>query len=149
MVGTSIVGDYEFPHGEEQLMFRTNSRLLRAVGRPNIGQSDRSATWAKWNLLLWLGKQPPSVSAVHASWFLSRGRSVNEECEVKSQAAKMLDGAIVTFLFLFAAAAPNSIAATQSAWLIGLALWLARFPFSPRPTGMSCNRSLRFLAAPF
>ena len=115
-------------------MFRTNSRLLRAVGRPNIGQSDRSATWAKWNLLLWLGKQPPSVSAVHASWFLSRGRSVNEECEVKSQAAKMLDGAIVTFLFLFAAAAPDSIAATQSAWLIGLALWLARFTFRPRPT---------------
>ncbi len=45
----------------------------------------------------------------------------------------MLDGAIVAFLFVFAAAAPNSIAATQSAWLIGMALWLARFAFRPRP----------------
>jgi hypothetical protein len=51
----------------------------------------------------------------------------------KSQAARVLDGAIVAFLFVFAAAAPNSIAATQSAWLIGLALWLARFAFRPRP----------------
>lgn len=34
---TGIVGDYEFPEGEEQGMFRANSRLLRAVGRPNIG----------------------------------------------------------------------------------------------------------------
>lgn len=59
---------------------------------------------------------------------------MSEEYEVKSHAAKVLDGAIVTFLFLFAAAAPNSIAATQSAWLIGLALWLGRFAFRPRPT---------------
>jgi len=59
---------------------------------------------------------------------------VNEEYDVKSRTAKVLDAAIVAFLFLFAAAAPNSIAATQSAWLIGLALWLARFAFRPRPT---------------
>lgn len=58
---------------------------------------------------------------------------MKEERELRSQAAKVLDGAIVAFLFVFAAAAPNSIAATQSAWLIGLALWLARFAFRPRP----------------
>jgi hypothetical protein len=57
---------------------------------------------------------------------------VTEKYEVKSQAAKVLDGAIVAFLFLFAAAAPNSIAATQSAWLVGMALWLARLAFRPR-----------------
>lgn len=57
---------------------------------------------------------------------------VTEEYEVKTQAARVVDGAIVAFLFLFAAAAPNSIAATQSAWLIGMALWLARFAFRPR-----------------
>jgi len=57
---------------------------------------------------------------------------VKSESQTKSQAAKVLDVAIVTFLFVFAAAAPNSIAATQSAWLIGLALWLARFAFRPR-----------------
>ena len=45
----------------------------------------------------------------------------------------MLDGAIVAFLFLFAAAAPNSIAAAQSAWLVGMVLWLARFAVKPRP----------------
>src|SRR5258705_4646389 len=49
-----------------------------------------------------------------------------------SWAAKVLDAAIVTFLFVFAAAAPNSIAATQSAWLVGLALWLVRFALRPR-----------------
>jgi len=60
-------------------------------------------------------------------------KHVTEEIESKSQAARALDGAIVVFLFLFAAAAPNSIAATQSAWLVGLTLWLARFAFRPRP----------------
>jgi hypothetical protein len=58
---------------------------------------------------------------------------VTKQREAKSRAAKMLDGAIVAFLFVFAAAAPNSIAATQCAWLIGMALWLARFLFRPRP----------------
>lgn len=56
-----------------------------------------------------------------------------KEDQIDSQAARVLDRAIVVFLFVFAAAAPNSIAATQSAWLIGLALWLARFAFLPRP----------------
>ncbi len=45
----------------------------------------------------------------------------------------MVDATVVTFLFVFAAAAPNSIAVTQGAWLVGLALWLARFAFTPRP----------------
>jgi hypothetical protein len=45
----------------------------------------------------------------------------------------MLDSAIVACLFLFAFAAPNSIAATQTAWLLGMALWLLRFAFRPRP----------------
>ncbi len=37
---TSIVGDYEIPEGEDQRMFRVSSRLLRAIGRPNIGRPD-------------------------------------------------------------------------------------------------------------
>jgi O-antigen ligase len=57
---------------------------------------------------------------------------VKEEPQLKSQAAKVLDGAIVAFLFIFAVAAPNSIAATQSAWLVGIALWLLRLAFRPR-----------------
>jgi hypothetical protein len=34
---TSIVGDYELPEGEDIWTYRAGSRLLRAVGRPNIG----------------------------------------------------------------------------------------------------------------
>ncbi len=45
----------------------------------------------------------------------------------------MLDVAIVAVLFLFAVAAPNSIAATQTAWLLGLTIWLLRFILPPRP----------------
>ena len=58
---------------------------------------------------------------------------MTEQRETESQTARVLDGGIVAFLFVFAAAAPNSIAATQSAWLVGLALWLLRFAFRPRP----------------
>ena len=64
---------------------------------------------------------------------MSERKSVTEDHEVKGWAAKALDSAIVAFLFVFAAAAPNSIAATQTAWLIGLALWLVRFVFRPQP----------------
>lgn len=35
---TGIVGDYEIPENEEQRMFRSGSRLLRAIGRPNIAR---------------------------------------------------------------------------------------------------------------
>lgn len=36
---TGIVGDYEPPEGEEPWMFRAESRLLRIIGRPNIGRT--------------------------------------------------------------------------------------------------------------
>jgi O-Antigen ligase len=55
------------------------------------------------------------------------------EQQAKSTGAKVLDAGIIVFLFLFVAFAPNSIAATQSAWLIGGLLWLVRFAFRPRP----------------
>jgi hypothetical protein len=44
-----------------------------------------------------------------------------------------LDRAIIVCLFLIAVFAPHSIAATQTAWLVGMALWVARFAFYPRP----------------
>ncbi|HEX3280856.1 MAG TPA: O-antigen ligase family protein [Pyrinomonadaceae bacterium] len=63
---------------------------------------------------------------------------MKKENQDKSQVAKVLDSAIIACLFLFAIAAPNSIAATQTAWLLGMALWLLRFAFYPRP---KLNRS--------
>jgi len=44
-----------------------------------------------------------------------------------------LERATVACLFLFAVAAPHSIAGTQGAWILGMALWLARFFVRPRP----------------
>jgi hypothetical protein len=44
-----------------------------------------------------------------------------------------LDRAIVAALFLLVIAAPNSIAATQTAWLLGMLFWALRFAVWPRP----------------
>jgi O-antigen ligase len=44
-----------------------------------------------------------------------------------------LERATVASLFLLAVAAPHSIAVTQGAWILGMALWLARFFVRPRP----------------
>jgi hypothetical protein len=44
-----------------------------------------------------------------------------------------LDRLIIGCLFLFAVAAPHSIAATQTAWLLGMLFWVARFACYPRP----------------
>jgi Na+-translocating ferredoxin:NAD+ oxidoreductase RnfA subunit len=49
------------------------------------------------------------------------------------RASVQLDRAVTGCLFAFALCAPHSIAATQAAWLLGLALWLARFLVRPRP----------------
>jgi hypothetical protein len=59
--------------------------------------------------------------------------NIPEQQQAKSTGAKILDSAILVFLFLFVASAPNSIAATQSSWLLGMLLWLVRFAFRPRP----------------
>lgn len=37
---TGIAGDYDPPDGEEPWTFHADSRLLRAIGRPNIGRSE-------------------------------------------------------------------------------------------------------------
>jgi len=47
--------------------------------------------------------------------------------------AKWLERAIVAALFLFVLAAPHSIAATQTAWLLGLLFWVLRLAIWPRP----------------
>jgi O-Antigen ligase len=39
----------------------------------------------------------------------------------------------IACVFLIAVFAPHSIAATQTAWLVGMFLWLLRFAFYPRP----------------
>jgi O-antigen ligase len=44
-----------------------------------------------------------------------------------------LERAIIAALFLFVMAAPHSIAATQTAWLLGLLFWILRLAVWPRP----------------
>ena len=44
-----------------------------------------------------------------------------------------LDRLIILWLFVMALAAPHSIAATQSAWLLGMLCWTLRFALRPRP----------------
>ncbi|PYS23451.1 MAG: hypothetical protein DMF72_09510 [Acidobacteria bacterium] len=44
-----------------------------------------------------------------------------------------LERTIVAAMFLFVIAAPNSIAATQTAWMLGMLFWLLRFLVWPRP----------------
>lgn len=58
---------------------------------------------------------------------------MTERVEATSGAAKLVDAAIVVCLFVFVLSAPHSIAGTQGAWLLGMALWLVRFVFRPRP----------------
>lgn len=47
--------------------------------------------------------------------------------------AVWLERAILGALFLFVIAAPNSIAATQAAWFLGLVFWVLRFTVWPKP----------------
>lgn len=44
-----------------------------------------------------------------------------------------LERATVAFLFLYAAAAPHSIAVTQTAWLLAMLCWVLRLCVRPRP----------------
>jgi hypothetical protein len=49
------------------------------------------------------------------------------------QISTWLERCVLACLFLIAAFAPHSIAVTQAAWLLGMALWVVRFAFYPRP----------------
>jgi O-Antigen ligase/PDZ domain len=51
----------------------------------------------------------------------------------RTSPAKLLNAVIVGCLFVFAFAAPHSIAGAQTAWLAGMSLWVIRFAFRPRP----------------
>ena len=47
---------------------------------------------------------------------------------------KLISNGIIACLFVIALFAPHSVAVTQTAWLIGMTLWVVRFAFYPRPT---------------
>jgi hypothetical protein len=49
-------------------------------------------------------------------------------------ATKLISNGIIVCIFGMALFAPHSVALTQTAWLTGMALWVARFAFFPRPT---------------
>lgn len=48
-------------------------------------------------------------------------------------ATKLISNGIIVCVFLVALFAPHSIAFTQTAWLVGMGLFVARFAFYPRP----------------
>src|SRR2546423_11517542 len=50
-----------------------------------------------------------------------------------SSLSSWLERATVACLFLFALAAPHSIAGAQAAWLLAVLFWVARFFVRPRP----------------
>src|ERR1044072_2877482 len=50
------------------------------------------------------------------------------------QISTWLERGVVGCLFIVALFAPHSIAVTQAAWLLGMALWVARLAVYPRPT---------------
>src|SRR5687767_11818364 len=52
---------------------------------------------------------------------------------VAMEISNALSKGVIACVFLIALFAPHSIAVTQSAWLLGIALWAARFAFYPRP----------------
>src|SRR5256714_12831482 len=52
----------------------------------------------------------------------------------RMQISTWLERAIIVCLFIIAIFAPHSIAVTQTAWLLGMTFWVARFAFYPRPT---------------
>ena len=50
-----------------------------------------------------------------------------------SPAITWIERGIVGCIVIFTIFAPHSIAVTQTAWSLGLALWVLRFAFYPRP----------------
>ena len=46
---------------------------------------------------------------------------------------RVVENGVIACLFLIAVFAPHSIAVTQTAWLVGMAFWVLRFAFFPRP----------------
>lgn len=56
-----------------------------------------------------------------------------QNSNLKSSFSSWCERAIVGCIFLIAVFAPHSIAATQTAWLLGLFFWVLRFAGHPRP----------------
>jgi membrane-associated protease RseP (regulator of RpoE activity) len=67
---------------------------------------------------------------------VKKNESLNSELQPSpftlSRFVSGLDRAIIAWLFVMAAAAPHSIAATQIAWLCGMLLWVVRLVVRPR-----------------
>ena len=53
--------------------------------------------------------------------------------ETENKIARLLERAAFVFLILMILSAPHSIAATQTAWLLGMTAWLVSCVFKPRP----------------
>lgn len=68
------------------------------------------------------------------------------ETSKESSAARFLDRTAFVFLILMVIFAPHSIAATQTAWLIGMLAWMIRLTLRPRPGIKAGNLGLLLCA---
>src|SRR5258707_6469135 len=64
---------------------------------------------------------------------MTTAQSVKSKEITTGPLAAWLERGVLGALFLFVIAAPNSIAATQMAWFLGLLFWVLRFTVWPRP----------------
>ncbi len=66
--------------------------------------------------------------------------------ETENKIGLWLERTAFVFLVLMTLSAPHSIAATQTAWLLGMVFWIARFFVKPRPKFIKTVLFIPFLA---
>jgi O-antigen ligase len=71
--------------------------------------------------------------ARHSSFRVHRSALLSSLIPHPSSLTLWLERATVVCLFLYALAAPHSIAGTQTAWLLAMLFWVARLLLKPRP----------------
>jgi len=76
----------------------------------------------------------PSVEILNEINHRGHRETINPKREINPGPLGIwLERAILATMFLFVIAAPNSIAAAQTAWMVGLLFWVLRFLVFPRP----------------
>src|SRR5436305_14238126 len=76
----------------------------------------------------------PSFRILNEINHRAQRKTINPKREIKPGPLGIwLERATLAMMFLFVIAAPNSIAAAQTAWMLGMLFWVLRFLVWPRP----------------